>query len=160
MSRAKMIFQSGGMGLILAMGWAAAPAVAGPCTEEIAEVRKTLSQTPDLGAATTGALSGSAPGSVPETAPPAGAKADQEKTAGDAGMTQMNQASGQVATSAQDVRQQQKGQPTAAQGGDTASSDKMTMAKNELDRAVMLDQQGSADCTGALGEVRRMMEGG
>lgn len=160
MRRTTMMVKASGAGLILATAWVAAPALAGPCTEEIAEVRKTLSQSPSLGAATTGAISGAAPGSIPETAAPSPSSADEAKTAGDAGMTQMNKASGQIATSAQDARLQQQGQPTVAQGGNPASSDKMTMAKNEFDRAVMLDQQGSADCTGALSEVRRMIGGG
>lgn len=140
----------------------AGSAFAGPCTEQIAEVRKTMAQSSALGATTSGTLSGGGVGSVPQAEQGQTVKPsdDPKQASGEAGMSQMNKASGQVATSAQDVRQQQQGQPTAAQGGSPAGDERMTQAKMELERAVRLDQEGSGDCTAALEQARKMIEGG
>ena len=52
-------------GVALSLG--AGAALAGPCTDQIAELGKTLSQSPALGPVTTGALGGSNPGNVQTT---------------------------------------------------------------------------------------------
>lgn len=74
-------------------------------------------------------------------------------------MSQVNKASGQCTTAAQDARQQQQGQPIAAQVGGPAGDERMTQAKMELERAVRLDQGGSGECTAALEQARKMIAG-
>lgn len=157
----------------LALGWAPAAAVAGPCAEQIAEVARTLSMDPSMGAATTGALAGAAPGAAPSEGPaakpaqssdtaPAPSLATGGKTGGEGGLKEMNAASSQVATSSQDVRLQQEGKPTAAQGGNIASvdNDPKAKAKSALESARLLDQQNSPDCTAKVEEAKRLAEEG
>ena len=79
----------------------------------------------------------------------------------------MNTASQGRATSAQDVRSQQQGQPTSAQiaqgsaqpaGGSQPQADKMMQANAALDRARAADQKGdNAGCTQALGEAKQLV---
>ena len=79
----------------------------------------------------------------------------------------MNTASQGRATSAQDVRSQQQGQPTSAQiaqgsaqpaGGTQPQADKMMQANAALDRARAADQKGdNAGCTQALGEAKQLV---
>lgn len=159
------------LGTLLALAAAPGTALAGPCTDQINEVAKSLVNDSSMGAPTTGTLTGTAPGAIKPATPSAGAAESKEtppapslaeggKTGGEAGMKEMNAASSQVATSPQDVRLQQQGQPTTAQGGTPdAAADKMSMAKTELDRARMLDAQGSNDCAGALDKARQMISG-
>jgi len=77
-------------------------------------------------------------------------------------------ASGQVATSAADVRRQSAGKPTMAQqaasdngkgsaGSMMASDDKVSQAKAALQRAVDLNAKGDSSCMGAIKEVRGLM---
>ena len=155
----------------------ASAAMAGPCTSDIAELGKTLSQSSSLGPATTGTLSGSAPGSIqPATqdtsASTKGTTADKS-VGGTAGTKEMNAAAGQVATSADDVRRQQQGLPTAAQAAAAASKssvetapaqtsnkmpdDRMSQAKMELETARTLDQQGDTACATSIKHVRELM---
>ena len=164
----------------LALGLAVIPAVAmaGPCSDGIAELGRKLAQSPSLGPATTGTLSGSNPGSAPSGTPqpgapaPTGTSADN-RVGGTAGTKEANAAVGNlVATSPQDVRRQQEGLPTAAAvaaagsgksvetapGNASASgpNDRMSMAKMELERARMLDQKDDASCKAALERTREL----
>lgn len=160
----------------LALGLVAGPAAAGPCTEQLNEVSKMMSNNPAMGAPTSGALAGAAPGAIQskapmpqEATPPGSIEATGNAVKGQAVATTMagnapgsqaqpiDPAAGR-ATSPQDVRAQQVGQPTAAQGGDpTKLPDNITQAKNQLDKARMLDAQGSNECAGALDEAKRLM---
>lgn len=153
------------------LGVLAGPALAGPCAEQISELSRMLSNDPSMGPATTGALAGAAPGAIQQKAPapdpdarsvdPAPSLSPGGKTSGSAGTSEMNAASSQIATSAQDVRLQQKGMPTVAQGGDPAKADdRMSQAKMALESARALDQQGSQDCMGKLDQARKLMQGG
>ena len=128
-------------GACLAFGVALAPAgaFAGPCSNEIAELARTLSATPALGGTpTTGALSGAGPGNAPSPANSGGsATPSPDRTAGtsadnrqggSAGTRELNAVVGnQIATSPEDVRRQQQGLPTAAAAaemGQRAQSDR------------------------------------
>lgn len=100
-------------------------ALAGPCTDQIIELGRKVSNSAALGPVTTGTLTGSGPGSTPAPgttagtpqpgAPaPTGTSADN-RVGGTAGTKEVNAAVGNlVATSPQDVRRQQEGLPTAA----------------------------------------------
>ena len=151
--------------------------LAGPCSSDIAELGKTLSQSSSLGPATTGALSGSAPGSI-QPATEDGSTSTKGTTAdknvgGTAGTKEMNAVAGQVATSADDVRRQQQGLPTAAQAAAAASKnsvetapaqtsnampdERMAKAKMELEKARTLDQQGDSACATSIKHTRELM---
>lgn len=162
---------------VLCVGAFATPAVAGPCSDQISELGRKLSQSPALGPVTTGALAGSGPGSI---APPAaqpgapsasGTSADN-RVGGTAGTKEINAAVGQIATSSQDVRRQQEGLPTAAaiaaagppksiettpgQSNAAAPNDRIAEAKMELERARMLDQKDDTACRGAVDRTRQL----
>jgi hypothetical protein len=115
------------IGICLALGAGlSGPALAGPCSADIAELSRTLSTSPALGGTpTAGALAGAEPGGVPSAASggaapapspdrTAGTSADRRQ-GGTAGTREMNAVVGnQIATSPEDVRRQQEGLPTAA----------------------------------------------
>lgn len=156
-------------------------AVAGPCSDGIADLGRKLAQSPALGPVTTGALTGSNPGAAPSatTQPGApgtvGTSADN-RVGGTAGTKELNAAVGQVATSSDDVRRQQQGLPTAAAVAAAGSNrqvetapgqaqsvssnakpdDRMSQAKMELERARMLDQKDDGACRGALDKAREL----
>lgn len=161
---------------------AASPALAGPCSDQIAELGRALSQSPALGPATTGTLTGSGPGSAPQpgaapaagggASPPATGTSADNRVGGTAGTKEVNASVGNlVATSPQDVRRQQEGLPTAAAVADAARNqtetsrpatapqpdDRMSQAKMELERARMLDQQDDRSCTDAINRTRQLM---
>lgn len=163
---------------------AAMPAAyAGPCSDQIAELGRALSQSPALGPATTGTLTGAAPGSAPQPgAAPAAQGAQAPATAGTsadnrvggtAGTKEVNASVGNlVATSPQDVRRQQEGLPTAAAASDAARNqvetskpasaaaqpdDRASQAKMELERARMLDSRDDRSCTDAVNRTRQLM---
>jgi hypothetical protein len=148
-------------GFVLALG--AGSASAGPCTDGIAAVGRVLSSDPSMGAATTGTVSGRTPDVVPPSRPAdmtAGAPSLSPggRTGGEGGVKEMNAASNQVATSAEDVRRQQQGLPTAAQdpGRAAALNDTMSAAKNKLAEAQTLDARGDAACAAPLNEAKRL----
>jgi hypothetical protein len=111
---------------------------AGPCSDGIAELLRTLSASPALsGTPTTGALSDAGPNNAPSpagsgsSATPspdrtAGATTDSRQ-GGSAGTRELNAVpDNQIATSPEDVRPQQEGRPTAdaaAGAGQRAQSD-------------------------------------
>ena len=165
----------------ICLGVAAMPsgAAAGPCSDQIAELGRKLSQSPALGAPTTGTLTGSNPNNAPGASPtasaapqPAGTSADN-RVGGTAGTKEVNAAVGNmVATSPQDVRRQQEGLPTAAavaaagsgksvettpgQAGGAGPNDKMSEAKAELEKARKMDSQDDAACRGAVDRARQL----
>jgi len=155
-------------------------AAAGPCSDQIAELGRKLAQSPSLGPVTTGTLSGSNPGSAasPTTstggAPAAAGTSADNRVGGTAGTKELNAAVGNnIATSAQDVRRQQEGLPTAAavaaagsgksiettpgQGGSAAPNDRMSQAKMELEKARQLDQKDDPACSGSIDRTRQIM---
>lgn len=176
--------------------WAPSVASAGPCSNDIAELARTLSASPALGGTpTTGALSGAGPNNAPSPAGGGGAASatSPDRTAGTsgsgrqggtAGTRELNAAVGnQVATSPEDVRRQQQGQPTTAaqaEAGQRAQSDRqgvevvpgspggpsagggdrMERAKAELETARTLDQRDDGSCRDAINRVRQAMQGG
>jgi hypothetical protein len=165
------------------------PSWAGPCTEQIAELQKTMSsmdagsgptmragsaQNPTTTSSTTPAAAGqSAAGAAGSSATVPNVSADPSRTlrAGEAPKTDatvaMNTASQGVATSAQDVRSQQQGQPTSSQiaqgsaqpaGGTQPQEDKMMQASTALDWARAADQRGdNTACTQALAEAKQLV---
>ena len=164
----------------LAIGLAMAmPAYAGPCSTQIAQLDKTLSQSPALGPATTGALAGSGPGAI-KTNPQANTQASATGTSaagklgGTAGTKEMSAASNQVATSAQDVRRQQEGKPTMAAAtsapasssietkpGNAAaqSGDRLSEAKMDVAQARALDAKGDQSCMAAVKRAQGLVQG-
>lgn len=143
---------------------AAGPALAGPCTDGIAEVSKAMARDPSLGGGVvSGALAGSGP-SGPEAPNP---RRDQNPTgdtsgvkSGDGATKELNAVSAGVATSPADVRRQQEGRPTAAQEADRETTrDRMSLAKTELEKARGLDSAGDAACQASLQQARVLMSG-
>lgn len=161
-----------GVGIAAACGLLAGPAQAGPCSTQIEEVAAMLGGPSGKEG---GTLSGATPGTIQPTAPassgtPTTGAADQ--SAGGEGGKEMGTYAGNApgsmekpvdpaagkATSAQDVRLQQQGMPTVAQGGNPAALDQRhQQAQAALDEARTLDQQGSQDCMGKLEEARRLL---
>lgn len=158
---ARVTSQAVATGLLLLLGTASVSA--GPCSDGIAAVGRVLSSDPSMGAATTGTVSGRTPAIVPPSRPAdmtAGAPSLSPggRTGGEGGLKEMNAASNQVATSAEDVRRQQQGLPTAAQDPGRAAglNDTMSAAKNKLAEAQTLDARGDAACEAPLNEAKRL----
>ena len=162
---------------LLAITACPAPVLAGPCSDDIAAIGRQLSASPALGPATTGALAGSGPGTVRTAAQgdepgKAGTTADG-RIGGTAGTKELNAAVGQVATSAEDVRRQQEGLPTAAQmaaqgsgtsvettpkqGGSPQPDDRVSQAKTELEKARALDQRNDGTCSASVKRTRDLI---
>lgn len=170
---------AGFTGLALILG--ATAAMAGPCTDQIAELGRTLSQSNAMGPVSTGTLSGSNPNNATTTADRPGAPGTtgtsaDNRVGGSAGTKEANAAVGNlVATSSADVRAQQEGKPTAAAqaatgakdsveskpqlGSGPQSSDNMSMAKMELEKARMLDQSNDQACMGSIDKTRQLIKG-
>ena len=136
-----------GMLIAAALVATTSAALAGPCTDRIAKLEKSLS-TSDAGSGPTQPMT-SAPAPTAPTVPKAG---DTPGTGGTAGM---NATVGSKAASPSDVQAQTQGLPTASQGGATSSaqvSDAMRAAKTA-------DQSGdNAGCTRALDEAERLLK--
>jgi hypothetical protein len=163
--------------LLLASSVLIAPgiALAGPCSDQIAELSRVTSG--GASPSTTGATTSPAvnPGGTTvsnaagaSTAGSAGASAAKPGEASDpgtgkqtadqrSGTREMSAVAGQIATSPEDVRRQQAGQPTASQAADQASQ-RLPMAKAKLDQARALDEQGNAGCMALVNEARAAME--
>ena len=165
-------------GLVLTAG----TAFAGPCSADITELGRKLSQSPALGPVTTGTLQGSSPKTAPHTdanrpgEPTTKGTSASDKVGGTLGTKEANAAVGnQVATSPQDVRRQQEGLPTAAAaaaasgkgsvetkpelGSSKELSGNMSEAKMALERARMLDHAGDDSCKSAIERARKLMNG-
>lgn len=157
-----------------------AVASAGPCSDQIAELGRKLAQSPAMGPVTTGALGGAAPGTTPTPtsggtgpAPVTTGTSADNRVGGTAGTKEVNAAVGNIATSADDVRRQQQGLPTAAQVAAAGSSrsiettpgqgsspmpdDRMSQAKMELEKARMLDQKDDRACSASVDRTRQLM---
>jgi hypothetical protein len=152
------------LGLLAAAG----PALAGPCADDIARLERTIDNPTGKGA---GTLANAVPGGAENKAPPANPEAgsvdkapslaEGGKTGGAGGTSEMNAASAQIATSAQDVRLQQAGQPTMAQGGDPRVVDEqLGKVRQAVDRARDLDAKDDAGCRTAVDEANQLMRKG
>ncbi|MCK0207274.1 hypothetical protein MWN33_04415 [Starkeya koreensis] len=131
-----------------ALSLVSASAFAGPCTDRIATLEKTLS-TSDAGSGPTNSTA------ARTTAPDAGVPKAGE-TPGTGGTAGMNATVGDKATSPADVRAQTSGGATAAQGG--ASSAMQVSAA--MSRAKAADTSGdAAACSKALDEAEQLMKG-
>ncbi len=165
-----------------AIAWPAA-AMAGPCSDDIAQLTRQLDSMPGLGTPTSGVAAGSVPGaqtahensagntSASDKAQPGGASRAGGGSAGTVGGVSGTAvgakdavATGQVATSDQDVRSQSVGKPTAAQaasnggsGGATASDDRVSQAKMSLQTATDLNARGDSSCAAAVKKTRDLM---
>lgn len=131
-----------------ALSLVSATAFAGPCTDRIATLEKSLS-TSDAGSGPTASTS------AQTTAPNPGVPKAGE-TPGTGGTAGMNATVGDKATSPADVRAQTSGGATAAQGG--ASSAMQVSAA--MSRAKAADKSGdAAACSKALDEAQQLMKG-
>ncbi len=176
---ARMMLLGAAAGMMLGGTALSGAALAGPCSSQIAQLDKTLSQSPALGPVTTGALAGSGPGAIktnpqPDTQASATGTSAGGKLGGTGGTKEMNAASNQVATSAQDVRRQQEGKPTMAaatsapasnsvetQPGNAAapSPDRLSEAKMDVSQARALDAKGDQSCMDPLKRAQALMQG-
>jgi hypothetical protein len=159
--------------------------MAGPCSDDIAQLSRQLGGMPGLGAPVSGvagepvrdvhsAQMGSAGVDVSDKAQPGGASRVGGGSPGTVGGVSGAAvgakdavASGQVATSDQDVRNQSVGKPTAAQAAangsssaSSASDDRVSQAKMSLQDAVDLNAKGDASCSAAVTKTRSLMAKG
>ena len=157
-----------GAGVVLA-----GPSFAGPCTDQIAQLEKTLSSS-DAGSGPTmktgsvqnqGASGAASPGS-PGAGPAVSATPSEAPRAGEVPKTgatvAMNTLTENRATSPQDVRAQTQGNLTASQvasgGSGPAQPDRLAKVNEALERAQSADRQGDAGgCANAIGEAKRLM---
>ena len=160
-----------------------AAALAGPCSDDIAQLSRQLGGMPGLGAPLSGAAAGSSAGAqsaqtgetgttnASDRAQPGGASragGGSPGTVGGVSGTAVGSkdavASGEVATSDQDVRNQSVGKPTAAQtattggsGSSTSKNDRVSEAKMSLQKAIDLNARGDSSCTAAITKTRSLM---
>ena len=148
---------------LLAVG--IADASAGPCTQQIADLKKAMATSPSMGAATTGVISGTVNrtnggASEANTARDASTNSGKAESrgVGAGGTKDVSAAAGQIATSPEDVRRQQQGMPTQAQAPNVKddAADNGTEAKNKLQAATDLDAKGDAGCSGPLDEAKKL----
>lgn len=187
MTRSRMM---GGAALLAALGLTPMAAfAAGPCSNEIAQLGKHLSSQTGLGSpvsepsagqqvnkmagpqgTNTAANDRSQPGGANRTtggsAGTVGGVAGPVGTA--AGGGQANAvASGQIATSPEDVRRQSEGLPTtaaAAQSGGMSHAasdraDKVSMAKSDLQKATDLSAKGDKSCMTYIRQAQDLIKG-
>lgn len=122
-------------------------AQAGPCADRISQLERTLTEA-DAGAGPTNAPAAPTSSSA-STTPKAG------EAPGTDGTSAMNAAVGNRATSPGDVRAQQSGTPTAAQGGASTSQ----MINDALARAKRADAAGDGQsCGKSLDEAEKLMK--
>ena len=136
---------------ILAAG--AAPALAGPCAQQLSDLRKLVSAQDA--------------GSGPVTPHPGQGVTDQQNTAASqpgAGNTVSNKAMSDAtkttAASDQDVRRQETNQPTASQqaSGASSSDDRLGRIDSAIKDATMLDNQGDSTCKAKVQEAQHLLE--
>jgi hypothetical protein len=150
--------------LLVAVG----PAAAGPCENDITELQRQIDNPTGK---SSGTLSAAVPGGTENTAPapdqtagspdPAPSGTEAGKTSGAGATSEMNAASSQIATSAQDVRLQQAGKPTTAQGGNPNTvDDQLRQVAEAVARAKELDAKNDAGCQSAVDEARNLMRAG
>jgi len=159
----------------------------GPCTSDIAQIGKQLGTQTGLGAPVSEPSAGLqvGQGSTQQASPSAAAGSSSSSdgkqklgdSAGAAGgvagtvgaavgtETAQGIASGQIATSPEDVRRQSEGKPTTAQASMSPNAsvatgaDKVSQAKSALQRAVDLNAKGDKSCMDAVNDARNLMKG-
>jgi hypothetical protein len=170
----------------LGLAPAAAFAADGPCTSEIAQLGKQLGSQVGMGAPVSepdagqhvgknGASQQASPSAAAGSSSSAGGSQKLGDSAGAAGgvagavgaaagtETAQGIASGQIATSPEDVRRQSEGKPTAAQASMNPNAsvatdaDKTSQAKMALQRAVDLNAKGDKSCMSAVNDARNLM---
>ena len=162
---------AGGTALAACLGLVAAatatkPALAGPCEADITKLERALNNPTGKG---TGTLSGTAPGAI-QNDPPMPQQSETGPTGKEKGTLAGNSPedqegavdpTGGLATSPQDVRLQQAGMPTVAQGGDPKALDESKgQAQAALDKARDLDARGDAGCRTAVDEAQQLIRKG
>ncbi len=136
-----------------ALSVVSATAYAGPCTERISALEKSLASK-DAGSGPTAATGSTGTPPNPDTSNPDTSKAGE--TSGTGGTAGMNAAVGDKATSPADVRAQTSGGTTAAQGG---ASSAMQLGE-AMNRARAADKSGDvAACNRALDEAQNLQRG-
>ena len=180
-----------GIAISAALGYAPPAArAAGPCTNDIAQLGRQLGTMNGMGAPVSEPDNGQHVG-MASTKPMDAAPSDRKQAggaslvgggspgtvggvagaAGGGGATQTKDAvaSGQVATSAADVRRQSAGKPTMAQqasqdagkttGGDSMmeNDNKVSQAKAALQRAVDQNAKGDSGCMQSIQQARALM---
>ena len=158
-------------------------AIAGPCSDDIAQLSRQLGGMPGLGApvsgvagepvsgthtaqaGSTGASDKAQPGGASRTG--GGSAGTVGGVSGAAGGAKDAVASGQVATSDQDVRSQSVGKPTAAQSASsgqpapsTVDDDRVSQAKMSLQTAIDLNSKGDSSCSAAVTKTRGYLQKG
>ena len=156
----------------IALALLATPALAGPCTQDISELGKKLSDSQAVGAPTTGVVSGSVDTSKVDGAKTAAAQAGKtstteespslnkdDKTGGLGGVQEMNATAANRATSPADVRREQAGKPVAAADPHNAGTADHgdTAAKNLLSEARALDAKDDAGCKDKIEAAKKAM---
>lgn len=151
--RPHLLLITGGAALLLASG----VAQAGPCSDEIAMLEKQLSsKDAGMGPVDTG---------MAETTQGADASATGTPKAGEVPGTEatpaMNEVTEGIATSPQDVQQQNTGQPTAseaAEAGQMAPAAGQSEVTDHLQQAREHDAAGNeADCMTSVGQVKQQL---
>lgn len=146
------------LGTLLLVGLGAPGAYAGPCSQQISQLEKTMSsKDAGSGPVSTGNASPAASigGQTGHARPAHEVDTQGGSKTGPTGA--MNQASSQTATSAQDVRRQQQNQPTAANAtAAVPAQDRTAKIEASLARARKLDGQNNADCKNAVSEVQKL----
>lgn len=136
------------LALSAALSLAAGSALAGPCTDRLAQVEKKVAATD----------AGSGPTQLPAagtTAPDAGTPRAGEAP-GTGGTAGMNETLAGKAASPADVRAQTSGQKTAAEGGASTANE----LSDALARARQADASGdAAACGTALDQAEKLIDG-
>jgi hypothetical protein len=145
---------------------AGGPALAGPCSGQIAAVSRVLSAYTDVsGPPTTG--SQNAVGSPEKSAGPAPDIRAQAKDTtangtilnGESGRREMNAVASTTATSPEDVRRQQAGVPTTADARNVKTPDqRVTQAAQQLDLARALDAKNDPACHQSANQANQLVK--
>ena len=142
---------------------AACPALAGPCSDQIAAVSRALSSYTNVsGSPTTGTLNGAGPSEKSTAAAPdkgAQAKdttANGSKLTGESGNREMNAAASDTATY---VRRQQQGVATMADAPNVKTPDqRVAQAAHQLDLARALDAKNDPACHQAANQADQLVK--
>ena len=154
----------------------AGPALAGPCSQQIADLQRTLSskdagsgpvqagQEKDASRQVSEAGSSTRATNEASNSPAEVRTTNGDQKSGHTGPTPgMNSATAGSAASAQDVRLQQQGQPTQAEAArngtpsHASGEDRIQKVTADLDRARNLDAKNDRACMGALDAAKQAM---
>jgi hypothetical protein len=164
MTRSRMM---GGAALLAVLGLTPMAALAaGPCSNEIAQVNKMAGPQGTNTAANDHSQPGGANRTTGGSAGTVGGVAGPVGTAAGGGQAN-GVASGQIATSPEDVRRQSEGLPTtaaAAQSGGmnhaaSDRADKVSMAKSDLQKATDLSAKGDKSCMTYIRQAQDLIKG-